>query len=821
MPESLGHYKILDRIGASGIGEVYRARDTRLGRTVAIIEVAAAITDDPERRATFSEQARASLVLSHPNIAALYELDDDRGQLYLVREFVAGQTLTSEMGGRPMNPRRALELVIQIADALAAAHAAGIVHRGLTPDHVIVTPKGNAKVLDFGLATWSGAGTEYMPPEQTRAGPVDHRADIFSLGMVLFEMLTGKLPSRGTGSADLASSRHRSLPPELDPILARALAARPDDRYDSAAVLAADLRTIGPLLDARSAAAEPAAAVPFTAARGRRRVATASWFAGAAAVVAALAFASSPARSFIAHAWRGAFGRTPAAVIAVVPFECDPSQIYFADGVSEDLVARLGQTPGLRVIGRSGTRENRGRSPRDVGRELHASVVLTGTISRSGRVATASVQLIDPADGTAFWNHQYTRDVKAIFGLQAQIAEDVGQALDVKLEPTASSARAASRIVDEGAYEAYLKGQQAAAERRLAEARTLYEQAIKLDEGLAEAYAELGEILYREPSSVSPDRRSPRRAALKLAADRGYELAPDSPQVNLAMALASERISERIPYLKKSIAIDPSFSQGYRQIGDEIVDVDPDRAVAFYRRALTLDPPLTAEVVERLIAAGLLDDAGRALDAAAPENRAALAARLQAARAVDERRYADAAAIFAKKDLYRQSPWLPIEYAAALQQVGRSKDAYEVTNELVRRDPDDCDAAAMVAALAMDRKQAAAARQFAAGGLAWASDAEPDGPALHCAADSAAAIGSPAAAVALLRRIATDERLLTEWSRGDLGTTGRHFLRMPRYPWTRVASLPSVIDAIRALDRVYAAARQQSAALLADVTPTQ
>src|SRR5438876_11545838 len=209
MLETLAHYKILDRIGAGGMGEVYRARDTRLGRTVAIKVLAPELADDPSRRDRFMREARAAAALSHPNIAALYEIGEDQGQLFLVFEFVPGETLKTMIGGRALNPRRAIDFAVQIADALADAHAEGVIHRDIKPANVIITPKDKAKILDFGLATWTAGGAEreqaahdatvmvtgagttirtlpYMSPEQALGEQVDQRTDIFSLGVVLF-----------------------------------------------------------------------------------------------------------------------------------------------------------------------------------------------------------------------------------------------------------------------------------------------------------------------------------------------------------------------------------------------------------------------------------------------------------------------------------------------------------------------------------------------------------------------------------------------------------------------------------------------------------
>ena len=254
MIESLAHYKLLGRMGSDGIGEVFRARDSRLGRTVAIKLVTDAIATDSDRRERFLRDARASAALSHPNIAALFEIGEDQGRLFLAIEFVPGETLSATIGGRPMNPRRALDVALNLADALAEAHAAGLVHRALDPRHVIVTPKGTAKILDFGLSQWTRGevNTRYTSPEQTLGGDVDYRTDIFSMGVIVIEMLTGAPPAQ-RGIASTVNSR---LPREIDAIVTKAVAGDRESRYQSAAVLAADLRSIVASLEQQRIAAE-------------------------------------------------------------------------------------------------------------------------------------------------------------------------------------------------------------------------------------------------------------------------------------------------------------------------------------------------------------------------------------------------------------------------------------------------------------------------------------------------------------------------------------------------------------------------------------
>lgn len=263
MLDTLGHYKILDPIGAGAIGELYRARDTRLGRTVAIRVVSAEIADDPEHLARFLRDARASAGVSHPNIAALYEVGDDGGIHYLACEFVRGQTLRSLIAGRPINPRRAVDLAMQVADALADAHANDLVHGDIRPDTIVVTANGNAKLPDFGLAAWTSG-----PASRVDRG--NQQGDIESLGAVLYEMLTGTSSSAGRRPSEV----NARLPREFDPIVEKAMSANPDAGYTSAATLAAELRSLAAILDVRSESAKETVLAPP---RGYRWRTAAAW----------------------------------------------------------------------------------------------------------------------------------------------------------------------------------------------------------------------------------------------------------------------------------------------------------------------------------------------------------------------------------------------------------------------------------------------------------------------------------------------------------------------------------------------------------------
>lgn len=292
MFETLGHYKILERIGAGDMGEVFRARDTHHGRTVAVQVIVSDVAADPVQRARLIEDARIAAALSHPNIALLYESGEDQDQLFLVYEYVPGKTLKRTIGGAPLNPRRAVDLAVQIADALADAHAAGVVHRNLSSGTIMVTPKGNAKVLDFGLAAWATRGAEREQGSQ-QGETLHQRGDILALGIVMFEMMTGRLPP--AAAAPAPSTLNRSLPVELDPIVGRALAPDLNQRYESAATVAAELRSVGALLDERSDAQE-AAAPPVTMKPRRSSAGRWMWLLLLLAALAALAWY---ARDFI------------------------------------------------------------------------------------------------------------------------------------------------------------------------------------------------------------------------------------------------------------------------------------------------------------------------------------------------------------------------------------------------------------------------------------------------------------------------------------------------------------------------------------------
>jgi serine/threonine protein kinase len=251
----VAHYNLLERLEPAGPGELFRARDTKFGRTVAVRLLPAEFSA-PDARDELIEKARALAALSHPNVTAVFDVGEHEGCVYLVFEFLKGQSLRSEMGGGPINVRRAMDLAIQMTDAVADAHACGYVHGGLSPESVVITAKGHAKIPAFALASRDGFASsndarlhDYEAPEEARGLPSDERSDIYSVGAVLFEMLTGRRPLHRGAAAPSATNSH--VPKELDGVVLRAVAPNPDSRYQSAATFAAELRSVGAILDVR------------------------------------------------------------------------------------------------------------------------------------------------------------------------------------------------------------------------------------------------------------------------------------------------------------------------------------------------------------------------------------------------------------------------------------------------------------------------------------------------------------------------------------------------------------------------------------------
>ena len=528
----LGSYEIVSPLGAGGMGEVYRARDTRLRRDVAVKILPAAMAGHTDARQRFEREARAVAALSHSNILAIHDFGYSGELAYAVMELLEGETLRQRLDSLHLPPRKAVNIALQIARALAAAHDRGIVHRDLKPGNVFLTTDGQVKVLDFGLAKMAkpqgeiltegptlsqpttpgiAVGTAgYMSPEQVRAQDVDHRSDIFSFGSVLYEMLAGRRAfvrgsAHETMSAVLTedppelSAGIAGIPPALDRIVRRCLEKKQEERFQSARDLAFTLELVFDLPEVGDSAPAPAA----TRVQGGE---------------------STPS-------------------IAVLPFanmSADPEQEYFCEGMAEEILNALTSLEGLRVAARSSAFQFKagGRDIRRVGEALNVKTVLEGSVRSSGKRLRVTAQLVNVADGYHIWSERYDRQMEDVFAIQDEITERIVEVLRGKLVGAAKAPRDRDQPASLEAYHLYLKGQHNWFRREkdsLVKAARFFEQAAERDPsyvlahvGVANAYTSLGFYGARQVV-VSVKARA--------AIDRALTLDEDRAEVRAALGL--------------------------------------------------------------------------------------------------------------------------------------------------------------------------------------------------------------------------------------------------------------------------------------------
>jgi TolB-like protein/Tfp pilus assembly protein PilF len=615
----LGPYEILAPVGAGGMGEVYRARDTRLEREVAVKVLPEPFTHDPERRARFEREAKAVAALSHPNILAIHDYGLEQGIAFAVMELLDGETLRGRLAGGALPWRKAVEVGAALADGLAAAHAKGIIHRDLKPENIFLTADGRVIILDFGLArvgtvpspqaatashhpSPTDPGTvmgtaAYMSPEQVRGRPADARSDVFALGCVLYEMVTGQRAfGRETNAESMTAILHddppdpgdsgKKIPPELERILRHCLEKSPEERFQSARDLAFGLRAL--LSDSGISKGPPA-----PASRRRFAAAVAAALVLAGGLLAALFLRPRPAATEPA----GAIDSV--AVLPLVNSGGDPNMEFLGDGITESLINNLAQLSHLRVLARSTVFRYKGRevNPQQVGRELQVRAVLTGRVARHGDVLNIQVELVDVESGAQLWGDRYPRRFTDVIEVQEEIARKISEKLRLRLTGEEQKRLARRHTADAEAFRLYLLGRREWNKRTqegLQAGIEYFQQAIAQDPAYALAYAGLADsyTLLATFHHLSSKETLPRaRFAVKKALELDGELGE----------AYTSRAWIRYVYdwdwpgaegdFRQALTLNPGYATGHHWYADFLTAMKRfDEAGAEIRRAQELDP---------------------------------------------------------------------------------------------------------------------------------------------------------------------------------------------------------------------------------------
>ena len=612
---TLGHYQIRALLGAGGMGEVYRAWDTRLDREVAIKILPAHLAAHPEAIHRFEREAKAVATLSHSNILAIHDFGTQDGISYAVMELLEGETLRDRVQREAMKWREAVQIGSAIADGLAAAHAKGIIHRDLKPENIFLTTDGQIKILDFGIArvkhliasedstlTWKTKTTKpgtvlgtvaYMSPEQVRGEAVETSSDIFSLGCVLYEMLTRQRPFARATAAETMTAILRDEPPPLTPtkvpvalehLLHHCLEKKPGDRFQSARDLAFDLKGL-------IGTGTYSTRLPRSRLRLRPRV----WIAAAGLVLltglAALLFLTN---------WRGQTIDS-LAIMPLVNASQDANTEYLSDGISEDLINHLAQLPNLRVTARSTVIRYKGKEidPRQVGNELRVSAVFTGRVTLRNDQVFIVVELVKTTDGSQLWGEQYRRQMSDLLAVQEEIAQQISWNLRLTLTDPEKKQLAKRYTQSIDAYQLYLKGRYHWNQRTpegLQQSITYFQQAIDKDplyalaySGLADAYFLLGPLgMGILPAQESVHKQ---RAAARKALEIDAELAEGHTSLAVVSLTNDWNWREAERSFQRAIALKPSYAVAHSwyaaclttqgRFEDSIIEIE---------RAQTLDP---------------------------------------------------------------------------------------------------------------------------------------------------------------------------------------------------------------------------------------
>jgi serine/threonine protein kinase/tetratricopeptide (TPR) repeat protein len=632
--QTISHYKILDKLGEGGMGVVYRAEDTKLHRTVALkfLPPTLLATDDDRKR--FIREAQASASLNHPNIATVFEVDESASQPFIALEYIEGLSLAEKVKSGPLKLEEVLNIAVQASEGLQAAHEKGIVHRDVKCQNIMVTNRGQVKILDFGLAKLRGAsvmtraGTTlgtmgYMSPEQLKGEPVDHRTDIWALGVVLYELIAGRKPFHGDYEDAVAyqmlnkqpeplTGIRTGVPMELDRIISKALRKEREGRYQHLDELLVDLRSLQK--DPGSGSVSRQVQVP---ARFVKR--SMVLYGGMAAILVLIALvwlslyrfdgtekAGSGLKADAPHP-AGDAKRKPS--IAVLPFKnisSDAEQEYFCDGMTEQIITNLSHLPDLNVIARTSVMQfkNSNKPIPEIGTLLGVANVLEGSIRKSGSRIRVTAQLIKADDGFHLWAKDYDRELRDVFSVQDDVAKAIVAAMKVSLSDQ-QSATIAKRYTDNTeAYQFYLKGRFHWNKRTEADenlAITLFERAIAVDpayalaySGLADAYSVIGNQGFQSAQEAWP------RA--KAAATKALELDDQIGEAHTSLGYVKWMYdmdwSGAEVEFRRAVELNPGYATAHYWYSNYLlVFLRFDEALSEIHRAVELDPLSTTIAV--------------------------------------------------------------------------------------------------------------------------------------------------------------------------------------------------------------------------------